>query len=542
MSQASILYHLARADFLERVRRHSFLVMLLLAAFLGYQVAIGNITVRLDEYRGELNSAWVGSMMSLMTTFFVGWFGFYLVKGSVARDRETGVGQIMATTPLTRPLYTLGKWVSNFSVLLAMVIVLAVASVPIQYLAGENLQLDLLALLEPFIFIALPLLALVAALAVLFETIPFLQGGFGNLAYFFLFILSLPLSMSLTKSHPAYEPLGMGLLMQSMGEAARAEFPDYQSGFVLGDPGTITGIFNWTGVDWTTDILVPRFVFLGIAILVTLIAGFFFDRFDPSRSRLRSMQRKTSDPLSAPEPFDQTHIVPMFFREDKPASVSQTLSAVRLAPLTLSPLGNSDANKFSFFNVLLAELKLLLKGQRWWWYVVAVGFVVACFFGDPKTTRQILLPITWVWPVLIWSAMGNREIHNNVHQLTFSSAFPLWRQIPAQWMAGFIVTLLTACGALARLGMDGDSTTLLAVISGAIFIPSLALASGVWSGTSKLFEILYMALWYIGPLNHAVPELDFIGTTSNGYPGLFIPLSIVLILAAFLGRARQFQN
>jgi len=103
MNQARIIYHLARADFLERVRRYSFLIMLGLAAFLGYQVAIGNISVQLKEYRGEFNSAWVGSMMSLVTTFFLGWFAFYLVKGSVTRDRETGVGQIMATTPLTRP-------------------------------------------------------------------------------------------------------------------------------------------------------------------------------------------------------------------------------------------------------------------------------------------------------------------------------------------------------------------------------------------------------------------------------------------------------
>ena len=532
MNQARILYHLARADFLERVRRYSFLVMLGLAAFLGYQVAIGNVTVRLDEYRGEFNSAWVGSMMSLMTTFFVGWFGFYLVKGSVARDRETGVGQIMATTPLTRPLYTLGKWVSNFSVLLAMVIVLALASIPIQLLAGENIQIDLIALLEPFVFIALPLLALVAALAVLFETIPFLQGGFGNLAYFFLFIMSLPISMSLSESNPAYEPLGMGLLIQSMGVDARAQFPDYKSGFTLGDPGTIIGIFKWAGVDWTTDILVARFALFGIAILVTLIAAIFFDRFDLSRTKAQRM--KTNASLPKPDPFDQT--------QGKPGSVSQTLSAVRLTPLTLSPLGNSTANRFSFFNVLHAELKLLLKGQRWWWYASAAGFIIACFASNPETTRQIILPITWVWPVLIWSGMGNREIHNNVHQMTFSSASPLWRQIPAQWLAGFIVTLLMASGALARLGMDGDSTTLLAVISGAIFIPSLALASGVWSGTSKLFEILYMAIWYLGPLNHAIPELDFIGTTSNGYPEFFIPLSIVLIAFAIFGRARQLQN
>jgi ABC-type transport system involved in multi-copper enzyme maturation permease subunit len=524
MNQVGILYHIARADFLERVRRYSFLVMLGLAAFLGYQVAIGNIAVGLDEYRGEFNSAWVGSMMALITTFFVGWFGFYLVKGSVARDRETGVGQILATTPLTRPLYTFGKWVSNFAVLLAMVIVVALTSIPIQLLAGEDTRINLMAIIEPFLFIAWLLMALVAALAVLFESIPFLQGGFGNLAYFFLFIMSLPVSMSLTKSSPAYEPLGMGLPMQSMGTAAREQFPAYTSGFVLGEPDTITGIFKWAGVEWTADIVMARFSFLGIAVLLTLISAIFFDRFDPSHSR--SGQAKTGISSAAPHEH----------RESGLAFMARPLSTVHLTPLI------SPAIRFSFIHVLLAELKLALKGQRWWWYAVAVGFIIACFFGDPKTTRQILLPIIWVWPVLIWSAIGNREIHNNVQQMAFSSASPLWRQIPAQWLAGFIVTLLMASGAIARLAMDGDSTTLLAVISGAIFIPSLALATGVWSGTSKLFEILYMAIWYIGPLNHAIPELDFVGTTGSSTPALFLPLSIALILAAFIGRARQLQN
>jgi hypothetical protein len=117
----------------------------------------------------------------------------------------------------------------------------------------------------------------------------------------------------------------------------------------------------------------------------------------------------------------------------------------------------------------------------------------------------------------------------------------LWRQVPSQWLAGLIVTLLVSIGAIFRFIMDGDTVGLLALLSGAIFIPSLALASGVWSGTSKLFEILYMVIWYIGPLNK-VPELDYIGAHSNGRPEFFIPLSIALIAFAIFGRARQLRN
>src|SRR5512141_1222171 len=162
MRSARVIYHLARADFLERVRRYSFLVMLGLAALLGYQTAVGNVRLQLGDYRGEFNSAWVGAMMSLIATFFLGWFGFYLVKGSVARDRETGVGQIMATTPLTRPLYLIGKWLRNFVVLMSMVTVLAMGAIVIQFLQGENTQINLFAFLSPFVFIVMPLMALVA--------------------------------------------------------------------------------------------------------------------------------------------------------------------------------------------------------------------------------------------------------------------------------------------------------------------------------------------------------------------------------------------
>ena len=96
-------------------------------------------------------------------------------------------------------------------------------------------------------------------------------------------------------------------------------------------------------------------------------------------------------------------------------------------------------------------------------------------------------------------------------------------------------------GAILRLAVGSDTAGLLALLSGAIFIPSLALASGVWSGTSKLFEILYMLIWYLGPLNKLM-ALDYIGSHGNGRPEFFIPVSILLISFAFIGRTRQIRT
>jgi hypothetical protein len=528
MSAVRVVYHLARADFFERVRRYSFLIMLGAAVFLGYQVAAGNVTMRLDVYRGEFNSAWVGSMMALLSSFFLGWFGFYLVKGSVARDRETGVGQIMATTPLTRPLYTFGKWASNFSVLLAMNIVLAVAGIGIQLLAGENMHIDLPAMFTPFLFISLPMMALVAAVAVLFESIGFLSGGFGNILYFFLFVFIFPVADGLSKTNPAFEPLGMGLIQQSAGAAASAAFPDYTGGFVLGDPAVAEGlgidldpasfIFQWNGVDWTPEIILKRFTFFGVAILLTLVAALFFDRFDPSRRK----PRKSKSAVST---------VKFEF-----VSPSRTISQ----PVHLTPLTRSQ-NGFAFIRVLISELKLLLKGQRWWWYVVVIGLFIASQVNTSENVRAFVLPLAWLWPILIWSGMGNRETRHNAHQMVFSSAAPLMRQLPAAWLAGFIVTVLTGIGVAIKLFGAGDAVGLLAWFSGALFIPSFALALGVWSDSHKLFEVLYVTLWYLGPMNKVLP-VDYLGANSSGNIGFFIPFSIVLIIAAFSGRARQLQN
>lgn len=518
MNQARMIYHIARADFLERVRGYGFLVMLGAVVFLGYQVALGNIGVQLGDYRGEFNSAWVGSMMALVASFFLGWFGFYLIKGSVARDYETGTGQIMATTPLTRPLYSLGKWLSNFAVLVAMVVVLMLAGVAVQFLEGESSRFDLIVFLLPFIFIAMPMLALTAALAVLFEYIGFLRGGFGNIIYFFLFGFVITLAISLGTNNPAFDPIGVSVLSNSMGEAAKAVFPDYSGSFSLGSTGVpITGTFPWDGVDWSVGIIATRLMFLGVGIVMAFVSSLFFDRFDSSYRKPVRMKRAASSPD---------------FETDSP---SRALSQpIRLAPLTARP------DSLTFFRVVISELKLLLKGQRWWWYVIAGGLFGASLLTVPESVRAYILPIIWLWPVLIWSGLGNREIRHNTYQMVFSSAAPLMRQLPATWFAGFIVTMLTGGGAALKLLSAGDTTGLIAWLSAALFIPSLALALGIWSKSPKLFEVVYVSMWYLAI--NKMEAVDFFGANSDGNVGFFIPFSLALIVASFIGRARQVQN
>ena len=305
-----------------------------------------------------------------------------------------------------------------------------------------------------------------------------------------------------------------------MSTAVSKLYSDYDGSFTLGGgitPAATT--FVWEGVHWTTDILFMRFALILLAVALTLFGAIFFDRFDPSRSKPKQMNAKRNASDSA---------------EPVPA-LQASAPAVSLTPL------NRAANRFSFFNVLLAELKLLVKGQRWWWYAGAAGLIIASIASPTEVVHQFILPLAWAWHILLLSPIGNRETRDNVQQMAFSSASPMWRQLPAQWLAGFIVTFVMGLGALLNFIIHADSLGLFALLSGALFIPSLALALGVWSGTSKPFEIVYLTLWYLGPLNN-VPNLDFIGARSDGHPQIFIPFSLALIAFAFFGRARQLRN
>jgi len=138
--------------------------------------------------------------------------------------------------------------------------------------------------------------------------------------------------------------------------------------------------------------------------------------------------------------------------------------------------------------------------------------------------------------------MGNRELQFRTNQYIFSSPYPVWRQLPAVWMAGFAVAVITGIGWPIRMLFTGEFNMILVWLVGAAYIPSLALALGVWSGSSKMFEVIYFVLWYVGPMNHT-PSLDYIGVTMNGPdPGttlLFFVIMLILIFITVIGRKRQ---
>ena len=532
MSSLRVIFAIARADFFERVRRNSYLVTLLFAVYLGYGAGTGQISMRLGDYRGLYTSAWIGIMMSLVTTTFVSLVGFYIVKNAVDRDRQTGVGQILAATPLTRPAYFVGKFLSNFAVLSSVVLVLAIGAIAMQFLAAEDRTFHWGALLLPFLGFTIPAMALTAAMAVFFESFSILRGGFGNVVWFFAW--SFGIALSVIVDRPQLDPSGLWIAYQSLAPAARAGIPGFVDSFSLsaGDRAAkIAASFHWDGISWTPELILSRLAWIAVAFAIVFLAAAFFDRFDPARTRARIPKRAAPSPDVAAAPLSL-------------ATAPSMQARASAGPVQLTPLARA-AQHSGLGRILTAEIRLALQGLRWWWYAVAAALLIAQFASPLQISRGLLLSFAWIWPVLVWSALGNRDARFGTSQLLFSCARILPRQFPAAWLAGVFVALLAGLGAAVRLALAGQEAGLLAWIAGALFIPSLALALGVWSGSSKFFEALYVVLWYVGPMNH-VRGVDFTGAANGAltlrYAFVYFALAAILLAAAFFRRAQQLRG
>ena len=173
-----------------------------------------------------------------------------------------------------------------------------------------------------------------------------------------------------------------------------------------------------------------------------------------------------------------------------------------------------------------------------------LGLSIAGAFVPLTVTRGFILPIAWIWPMLRFSQLGVRAAQDGVEAILLTTPRPVPRLTMAAWIAGFLVAAAIGFGPLVRVAMAGDGWSVLAWFGGATVIPAAALALGTWSGTTRLFEALYLVAWYIGPMNH-VPALDYTGVTDaavrHGSGAVCLGLAVACVLAAQAGTLRRLR-
>jgi hypothetical protein len=330
--------------------------------------------------------------------------------------------------------------------------------------------------------------------------------------------------------------LAFDAVEQGMTVALQAQGTDYGGGIALGPvDNDALQTFLWTGFEWA-PLVGDRLIYVAAAMLLAALAAVPFERFDPARYRIRvprtsrgSAQQRIARVTSRFRPASR------LVHSSRPAEVTDRTGYSALVPVS------GSASPLQLFAVLVtAEVKLLLKGRTFLWYAVLAGLFLACLLAPLETVRRWLLPLVWLWPVLVWSEMGVRETRHRVDQVLFSAPSPLLRQLPAAWTAGVVLAVLLGSGALLRF--IGEPALLPGFIAGALFIPSLALSLGVAGQSERPLQILLLIWRYLGPLN-GLTALDITEVTdpslARGIPWLYIAATPVLLGLTLFARRRR---
>jgi ABC-type transport system involved in multi-copper enzyme maturation permease subunit len=542
------IYHIARADFLQRVRSRKLVIVLAVVAFFGYLVNVGQIEIAyqiqqdgsLVNIGGTNTAEFVGLKAGLTGATVLLFGGFYLMNSQLERDRRNNIDRLVASTRISDWGYLAGKWVSNVGLGVVILAVLGFATVVNHLVHGVG-GTEFLALLGPLVVFGLPVAALVGAVAVLFETIGVLNGTGGNIAYFFLAVFALAglnaaegrLPDTLPVWLKAIDTLGQLAVYELTVDALHTQVPTYTGG----PPsfGTLSGgeqVFEYTGHPWPLWIFVQRVWLLLPALLVLSAAAISFDRF-----------RSTDTSEGSRWLSRITTVVPRVGSSDTPDESAAEPPAIEA--LSFTSVDTRDAG--SFWRLVVAETRLAVRGRRWWWYggtamlvLVPLGSLLPAGFQTVPVdgVRRVFLPLVFIWPIFLWSDIGIRTVRHRMTDLVFSSKYS-FEQLLAEWLSGVVVAVGVSSGALVLFVVTGQVAPLLGIASGVLFGPSLAIAIGTWSRSSELFEMAYLLLWYAGPLNGG-EAIDFVGATVRsvelGVPFAFIGLSVLLLGVGLLRR------
>lgn len=483
-------FSIIKYDYLQRTRSYAFLITLCASLAMGYTFVpepnANYSTIRIADYLGYYNSAWFGYVTAIMTSIFLSLIGFYLVNSGIKTDVDTRVGQIVASSPIKNFIYLMGKVVSNFLVLLTIVLLVFLMSITLFFLYNDGFPFELLQFVTPYLVLVLPAIFFISVLAVVFEVLMGKYTVVQNIAFFFLFT-ALAVYTPPMDSHFITDVFGSKTVTQQM----QADVQDISGtnvstslniGYVIGNTKE-SKRFQFDGVDFSAIFIGSRFLWALFGIVLVVLISPFFHRFD--QKRWISKKRVVAS------------VIPNVKKERE---------------ILLSALPDAQTN-YGILAFIKTEILLLVRhGKKWLWMFNLVGMVLLAFL--PLTTaHQFILPMLWFLQVGRLSELNTKEITYRVHYFAFSSYKPMGRLLLSQITAGVILLLFLSVPIIIRYVFVSNFIALTSIVFGGVFITLLAAALGIITRGKKLFEVLFFMIAYANI--NGIPFLDYFGALSH---------------------------
>lgn len=498
------------------------------AASLAWQTADGRNVAPL------YTSGYVGLAITLLCSTLLTLFGFYLVAGSVRRDRQSGVGAILAATPLSKTSYLFGKFFAHaayFFVVAALAVPAGLVTLA-RWGQGPFRPWDYFSV---FVLTLVPALLFTAAVSVLFDATRWLSGRGGLVVWFLAFVLvviALPMagvdeSGSSRLKLPLFDPAGIASLQVLIRESLPG-MKHISAGLTIEDT-PYQRVF-WGGISIRAAFVASRAAQLLYVVPPLLLAVFLFDRFDPAKSRRGASREGLAAKAGrrASKRGAEELPVPVGAEADAPPLPLLGLpAALARTPHTPQPTA---------LRAVLAEARLIWDtGSLLKWPFAVAALLAAVLPGEAArmgAAAFVLLAIPLV------SEMAAREEISGTRALVFSQ--PGVPASPLLWKAASCALFLELFGLPAAVRFTAASPMKgLAFAAGILFMALAATAFGALTAGGKLFSAVFLVLWYMAL--SGLPMVDFTGALSGKSVPIvsFVALSAgVALLAVSFARER----
>ena len=487
------------ADLRERTRSPRFWVLLLLIVAgtwrcfpptdAGYMVLSLN-----GDLRGEYSSAWVGMVLAMVYSSLLSLAGFYVVRGTLVRDIETRVWQLLVATPMTRGGYLLAKWASHMAVFALIVVAGLGVGLIAQWVRAEDRSIDLWELAKPALLLNLPGLAVTAMLAIWFDLLPWLRRTAGNVLFFFLWITTTTLSViplenptQSTRNGWLSDPNGLVVVARDFHRVRELQTgTPQQFGFNIGVQMQTEEPQRFEWKTWPVralDTLGRSFWLLG-ALGGVLLAARLLDWAAARGSTAATVRSRAG-------------------------------RRMRWLDWGLDLFARGRLGLLA-----VAELKMALRQRPfWWWLAALLAFGLQLF--APGKGMQVGMLLAWILPLDILARGILREADHGTGGLVFAAPNILRRLVGARLAVGFALLIAMTLPGLLRLLATSPISALAALIVCAS-IASWGLCLGALCRTPRPFELALLVATYAALQDAPVFDLTLMPQQTALWHGLLL--------------------
>lgn len=477
------LLQTTKIDVLHKVRSQSFLLMLLAMAILAMiffpSINATYQTITIGNYRGVYNSAWIGNTLAMLNVSFLPLILFYFIRGAIQHDAASHRGEIFVASRLSMFDYLMGKVLSNFTIGLFVILWMTFVAIFMQLWIGEDRSISLWHLFLPQLIHVVPIVLLISLIALVFDSIPVLRASIGNIAYFFIAIIGLV--------DFSYEVTGVNIILADMKESLSIlhglNTDSVTVGITTVADGTKINTFIWNGLSYGE---IP-YRSIGY-VMATCVCLFVIAWLSFRRSALLA----TNTLLKTPS---------IFLTVCKPF-----MKLTKFIHFTIRMLSARNV----FLNLTRQEFLLLTGNKSPYLWLAILGLWIAQWFVPISIVLTGVMPALLLLGSLVLSSLGQRERNHGTQDFLINAPLLLKVQYPAMVFAGVLFLSTISLPSLIILSVSGQIYGTGLLIAGYFCIVSLAILLGTLSGTNKAFEIIFVIVWYMGPMSHFT-YFDFIG-------------------------------